>query len=408
MPKPAVPVIMYHSIGVRDINWNFSYLTCPYQVFERQLKWLRVSGYTSITLDELYNYMRYGKEIPKKAIVLTFDDGYADNWVFAYPLLKKYGFKATIYVNPEFVDPRKQPRFNLDDLWSGNASFNDLPISGYLSWAEMKEMEEDNIIDIQSHTMSHTWLPQSDRIIDFRHPDDPYTWVTWNQNIEKKPFLQKDDEHLKVYGQPVFENGRAIGVKQFISDKEFVQIFTDHINDNGGKDFFSSDNGKEELFRLEHINKKDSVTPGRYETDEEYRARLYYELEQSKRTIEQELNKEVLFLCWPGGVATPEANEIAHHLGYLSANIPRYLREPKKHLKNHYGEKPNQISRIGPSLYWDGVEGKESKVVYKNGVHLLLDLERFQRPGITALMARCILGGSSLAYKFMYEGIQRL
>ncbi len=58
-------------------------------------------------------------------------------------------------------------------------------------------MEEDGCADIQSHTMSHTWLPRSDRIIDFRHPDDPYTWMTWNQNIEKKPYLQKDDETLK-------------------------------------------------------------------------------------------------------------------------------------------------------------------------------------------------------------------
>lgn len=402
MPKPAVPVIMYHSIGVRDINWNFSYLTCPYQVFERQLKWLKVSNYTSITLDELYNYMRNGKTIPKKAIVLTFDDGYADNWVFAYPLLKKYEFKATIYVNPEFVDPRKQPRFNLDDVGSGNASFNDLPISGYLSWGEMKEMEEDDVIDIQSHTMSHTWLPQSDRIIDFRHPDDPYTWMTWNQNIEKKPFLQKDDEHIKDYGQPVFENGRAIGVKQFKPDKEFVQVFTDHINDNGGKNFFNSDDWKDELFRLEYINNKDGITPGRYETDEEYRARLYYELEQSKRTIEQELNKEVRFLCWPGGVATPESNEIADQLGYLSSNIPKDLRQSRKYLKNRYGEKPNQISRIGPSLYWDRVEGKGSKIIYKNGIQLLLDIERFRGSRGAALTARYVLGGLFLMYRFLY------
>lgn len=402
MPKLAVPVIMYHSIGVRDTNWNFGYLTCPYQVFENQLKWLKMSGYTSISLNELYNYMKRGEEIPKKAIVLTFDDGYADNWVFAYPLLKKYGFKATIYVNPEFVDPQKQPRTNLDDLWSGNACFDELPISGYLSWAEMKEMEEDDVIDIQSHTMSHTWLPQSDRIIDFRHPGDSYTWMTWNQNIEKKPFLQKDDEYLKAYGQPVFENGRAIGVKQFIPDKEFVQAFTDHINDNGGKNFFSSANWKEELFKLERMNTKDGTTLGRYETNEECSARLYYELEQSKRIIEQKLNKEARFLCWPGGAATPEASEIAYHLGYLSANIPRDLRKSKKYLRNRYGEKPNQISRFGPSLYWDGVEGNGSKIVYKNGIQLLLSVEGFRGSRITALMARCILGGSFLAYKYLY------
>ena len=402
MPKPAVPVIMYHSIGVRDADWTFGYLTCPYQVFERQLKWLKVRGYTSITLKELYDYMRYDREIPKKAIVLTFDDGYADNWVFAYPLLKKYGFKATIYVNPEFVDPRRQPRFNLDDHWSGDVSFDELPISGYLSWGEMKEMEENSIFDIQSHTMSHTWLPLSDRIVDFRHPNDPYTWMTWNQNTAKKFLLQKDDERLKIYGEPVFENNRAIGVKQFMPNKEFIQIFSDHINESGGEEFFSSDNWKEELFRLERINRESGVASGRTETDEEYEARLCYELAQSKRIIGQKLKKEVLFLCWPGGVATPEAREIAQSLGYLSANVPKDLRESRKKLRNRYGENPDLISRIGPSLYWDHIEGKRSKVIYKNGMQLLLDVERFRESKVATLMARCALGGPFLAYKFVY------
>ncbi len=85
-------------------SWNFSYLTCPYQVFDNQMRWLKMRGYTSITLLELFEYMKNNKKIPRKSIVLTFDDGYADNWVFAYPILKKYGYSATIYVNPEFAD----------------------------------------------------------------------------------------------------------------------------------------------------------------------------------------------------------------------------------------------------------------------------------------------------------------
>ena len=48
-----------------------------------------------------------GKNIPEKSIVLTFDDGYADIWIYAYPLLKKYGMCGTVFINPDFVDREK-------------------------------------------------------------------------------------------------------------------------------------------------------------------------------------------------------------------------------------------------------------------------------------------------------------
>ena len=54
-------------------------------------------------------------------------------------------------------------------------------------------MEEEGLVDIQSHSMTHTWYPKSDKIIDFRHPNDPYFWMTWNDNIDEKPYLQFDN-----------------------------------------------------------------------------------------------------------------------------------------------------------------------------------------------------------------------
>jgi len=403
MSNISVPAIMYHSIGVRDNLWNFSFLTCPYKLFEHQLHWLKVRGFKSITLFELFEYMKYNKKIPQKSIVLTFDDGYADNWVFAYPILKKYGYNATIYVNPEFVDPQNQPRKNLDDYWSGNASFNDLCGSGYLSWEEMKLMEEEGFIDIQSHTMSHTWLPRSDRIVDFRNPHDPYTWITWNHNIDKKPYLQKDDEKLKLYGQPVFEHDRAIGVKQFIPKKGYDHFFIDHVKEKGDNEFFALKNWREELFKLYQMSIKENPISGRYETDEEYRVRLYYELEESKKIIEQKLDKEIQFLCWPGGTTTPEANEIAKNIGYLSSNVTKDMQKEKINLKNRYGENPEKISRFGPSLYWDGAAEQGSRIEYKNGYLLLLEIERFRRRKNLAFILNYIINGISLGYKWKYK-----
>ena len=124
MNNVPVPVIMYHSVGIPNKKWSFNYLTCPYNQFESQLKWINNWGFKTILLDELYEYMSDGVEIPDNSVVLTFDDGYVDNWVFAYPLLKKYNMKAIIYVNPEFVESRKE-KLTLEDFWENRVKLED-------------------------------------------------------------------------------------------------------------------------------------------------------------------------------------------------------------------------------------------------------------------------------------------
>ncbi len=125
--------------------------------------------------------------------------------------------------------------------------------------------------------------------------------MTWNQNTGKKPYLQKDDETLKIYGQPVFDNHRAIGVRQYFPEKGYDQYFTGYVHEKGGAEFFSSPTWRDDLFRLLQEMNRDHPLGGRYETDEEYHSRLLYELETSKNIIRQKLDKEVRFLCWPGG-----------------------------------------------------------------------------------------------------------
>jgi len=212
--RQHVPVLMYHSVGVPNQNWHWNYLTCPFQIFERQLKWLVKAKYKTINLYELYNYIFSNNTIPKKSIVLTFDDGYVDNWIYAYPLLKKYGLKATIFINPEFSDPRDIKRLRLDQC----TDIAQLDNSGFLSWSEMREMEKDEIIDIQSHAMTHTHYPISDRIIDFRNPDDTYIRLSWNDNVNEKPFLQLESDKLKKLGEPVYEMNTSLGFKQYFPD----------------------------------------------------------------------------------------------------------------------------------------------------------------------------------------------
>ncbi len=102
-PWPGVPVLMYHRIDAvvpRDAVGRD--LTVEPAAFEAQLRYLREHRIATLTAADLVERLARGRH-PMRAVVLTFDDGYADNATTALPLLRKYGFRGTFYVSSGFV-----------------------------------------------------------------------------------------------------------------------------------------------------------------------------------------------------------------------------------------------------------------------------------------------------------------
>lgn len=339
-----VPVIMYHSIGRTNPIWIWNHLITPANVFEAQIKLLSKRGFNSINLQDLYEYMKYNNKIPDNPIVLTFDDGYLDNWIYAFPILKKYGMKGTIFFNPEFVDPVEECRPNLDNVWNGSCGEEDLISKGFLSWQEMRRMEESGTIDIQSHSMSHTWFYSSDEIIDFHCPgNDKYPWLFWNARPERKCYyLNEKQESFVPYGTPIYKNGRSLEIKRYFEDKELSRHLTTFVK-NRGDEFFTRKDWKKSLFQQVAIYKSGNKINDRYETDEEQEERFRYELLTSKDILEDKLNKKVEFLCWAGGAFNNKALSIAREAGYLSSTI--FYNDLNR--KNTFGDDPSGINRTG-------------------------------------------------------------
>ena len=129
----VVPVLMYHAI---DHNDKATKLSVSPESFEAQMKFLHKNRYNVVTLDRLISYIRNKEKIPSKTLAITFDDGYYNNYQYAYPVLKKYNIPATIFI---IVGQAGQ--------------------SGYVGWKEIKEMSDSGVITIGSHTLSHKWLP---------------------------------------------------------------------------------------------------------------------------------------------------------------------------------------------------------------------------------------------------------
>lgn len=145
-------VLMYHMISkhLPKNKSKFNRLRVKPNEFEKQLNWLSKNGFQSFTLSELIDL----EEVPEKSVVITFDDGYEDNFSKAFPLLKKYGFKATIYI----VLNRFEQNWATDkDL---NQSSNELNSERMLSNEQIKEMIDSGLIEIGSHTLDHINLPK--------------------------------------------------------------------------------------------------------------------------------------------------------------------------------------------------------------------------------------------------------
>jgi len=94
-------VLMYHKVSADGYN---DYLTVPAAALEAQFKYLLQQGYSPVSFSDLVKHMRGGKTLPPKPVLITFDDGYRDNYTVMYPLLKKYGIKANIFLVPSFLE----------------------------------------------------------------------------------------------------------------------------------------------------------------------------------------------------------------------------------------------------------------------------------------------------------------
>jgi hypothetical protein len=228
--------IYYHSIALKkNKNWFRNYLTVEFQYFEEQLKLFKFLNLYPVFLDEYMQTKRNGGNT-NNVINIQFDDGYLDNYVFAYPLLKKYGFKGTIFVNPQFVDERsKKPRYNLDDYWNGKISLEKLNNQvGFLNWEEMRIMEQSGTIEIQSHTLTHTKYYSEKVITGFHHPGADCLYPIGNQYPEEKPYYinNPDFEKLIPYGTPFFKEKSAIMTPIHVPNPIMIKEIVDKLSPN--------------------------------------------------------------------------------------------------------------------------------------------------------------------------------
>jgi peptidoglycan/xylan/chitin deacetylase (PgdA/CDA1 family) len=133
----TLPILTYHYIGNNPNPKDTARdnLSVSPDKFDAQMGYLAQNGYTPITFDTLYVAMTAGGALPTKPVILTFDDGYIDFYINAYPILRKYNFKAVSFIPTGLMDT-----------------------GYYLHWSQIKEMQSSGLISFEAHSVHHSNL----------------------------------------------------------------------------------------------------------------------------------------------------------------------------------------------------------------------------------------------------------
>jgi peptidoglycan/xylan/chitin deacetylase (PgdA/CDA1 family) len=131
-----LPIIMYHFLVENRGEHHIS----P-EEFERDLVFLRDNGYNTIGISDLTAFVYDNKPLPENPVMLTFDDGYYNNYKYGFPLLKKHSSKAVISIIGDHTD-----------IWSSNF-YEDIE-HGHMIWEQIREMLRSGFVEIGNHTYS--------------------------------------------------------------------------------------------------------------------------------------------------------------------------------------------------------------------------------------------------------------
>lgn len=165
----VLPILMYHSVSPNALPQNR--LAVSVNAFARQMQFLKEHHYNVLTLEEINGLIRQGKRLPPKTVAITFDDGYKDNYTYAFPILKKYNLAATIFIIINEVGRPQGDR---------------------LSWDEIKVMRDSGLIDFGSHTLG----PQP--LVDIQSQDELRKQIFDSKKILEEKLGQK----INIFSYP--------------------------------------------------------------------------------------------------------------------------------------------------------------------------------------------------------------
>lgn len=348
LTEDQVPVFVYHSISP---DW-----------FEPQLQYLQANGYQTLSIDQFYQCIAGSKSVSRRSVLLTVDDARSSFWRFAFPLLKKYNMRATLFVIPGRTLEADKCRKNLEDVWSNRAKMEEIreldsEDRTLCTWPELREMYASGLVSIESHTLFHREVYIS---------EDPKSIVTaqttflpYNSPVTGY-FCREDvgcELRLETYlGLPIFESVPLMSGRPFFEfSREALLQFQGLLRSlEANGDGLRVDRLKEpqvQQFIRDHANW--------YRERKSILRALEDDLALSSELIQQKIDPEAgHHLCFPYTMGSDLAVEAARKVGLRSCfwgTIPG-------HRINRPGDDPFYLVRIKNDFIWR-LPGRQRKSI---------------------------------------------
>ena len=321
----SLPVLMYHYV-----NKCTGPITVTPDRFEEHCRGMAEHGWRGVSLDEAQDYLSGNASLPPRSVLITFDDGFLDNFVYAAPILERYGHKAVIFAVTDRLETAGALRPTLADVRNGQAAPVDLPpvdtpvelhALGYkyrqdmfMNWAEARQLDRTGI-RIAAHTAGHLAV--------FAGPDFPVRsgdgYEQAGSRFHVPGWRGNTFYHIQAdvpWGMPRFREQPAMSGPAFIPSGELTAAIRALVPQDkaGAHAFFQSPANVAALHEL--VDGFDAGALGSVESEAMQRQRVHAELTRCRDTLIRELDHPVASLCWPWGRGSDLALAEARDLGF--------------------------------------------------------------------------------------------
>jgi peptidoglycan/xylan/chitin deacetylase (PgdA/CDA1 family) len=277
----GTPVLLYHQVN--------PLINVTPELFEEHVKYI-AARYQTFTYTEAYAYVKQHGKLPVDSLLLTFDDGYYDNYKVVFPLLKKYHLKATFFINTLFVStaPRQgdtawevSEQANIKALLQYYTTGHGASVQ-YMTAEEIQEMSASGLCDFQAHTHTHAPVFISNELMGFKSSEhsDSSSIHSYQGKVEE--------------GYPLFKSRSTMVASGYQLDLAAAKIFAEHWKKNWKQLSKTEALAQGKAYLLEHP----LLRPY---TAQEAEARVIHEIETNKEQLQRITGKDVVFFAWIWG-----------------------------------------------------------------------------------------------------------
>ena len=297
---------------------------------EPKLRHLADNGYRSVTSEDIAAYVRRETALPPRSVSLCFDDAWTSLATVAAPLLKQYGLRAITYAIPA----------RITENGAGHSPF--------VTWSQLADLHVSGVIDVQSHTDSHSRIFASSQVEDFVQPGYEATPLLNRPQKSAPPalgFVTPADLGAPIYGM----RSRMSDGRRALVSPEVHESCVNLVAREGGASFFARADWRNRLNALVA-----SANEPAFESDDERNRAIEDELARSRAILNERLKTQsVSHICLPWGISGARTETMLKRTGYQTAFANRLRGQHAVHA----GDDPYWLKRL-PNQYITRLPGR--------------------------------------------------